>query len=67
MTAFGGHDHTIPDDEAREFASVISRINSTFIQCKPNDIKLLSFWEKQPLKVDDSKGDLYEIHVSRSG
>jgi hypothetical protein len=50
VDAFGPEDGTRSED-VREYVSIVSRINATFIACKPGYLRMLSFWEKLPSKT----------------
>lgn len=56
IDAFGPKDGARSED-VREFASIVSRINTTFNACKPGYLRLLSFWEKLPSKTSGSGAD----------
>lgn len=49
VEAFGSEDGARGED-IREYVSVASRINATFVSCKPSYLRTLSFWEKLPSK-----------------
>lgn len=49
VDAFGSEDGARGED-IREYVSIASRINATFISCKPSYLRTLSFWEKLPSK-----------------
>ncbi|TFB07459.1 Ankyrin-2 [Trichoderma ghanense] len=53
IDAFGSEDGVTSQD-VREFVSMVSRINSAFITCKPSYLRLLSFWEKRPPRASIS-------------
>lgn len=57
VDAFGPKDGARSED-VREFVSIVSRINTTFISCKPSYVRLLSFWEKLPSKALGSRETL---------
>ncbi|RFU75243.1 hypothetical protein TARUN_6985 [Trichoderma arundinaceum] len=62
IDAFGPKDGT-RGEGVREFISIVSRINTTFITCKPSYLRLLSFWEKLPPQIGDSSADLDGVPV----
>lgn len=63
VDAFGPQDGARSED-IREFVSIVSRINTTFIACKPSYLRLLSFWEKLPPKTIDSRADSHKAPAS---
>lgn len=52
------------NQDVREFVSIVSRINSAFIACKPSYLRLLSFWEKLPSRASTSSADSHKSLVS---
>ncbi|KAL6893010.1 hypothetical protein HDV57DRAFT_215390 [Trichoderma longibrachiatum] len=62
IDAFGSGDEVTSQD-IREFVSIVSRINSAFIACKPSYLRLLSFWEKLPSRAGASSADSHKSPV----
>ncbi|KAK1251850.1 hypothetical protein MKX07_007329 [Trichoderma sp. CBMAI-0711] len=62
VDAFGSGDGGMTQD-VREFVSIVSRINSAFIACKPSYLRLLSFWEKLPSKASTLSADSHRSLV----
>ncbi|KAL7951727.1 ankyrin repeat-containing domain protein [Trichoderma barbatum] len=62
IDAFGSNEGAKSED-VREFVSIVSRINTTFIACKPSYLRLLSFWEKLPSKTGGSNADSHRSLV----
>ncbi|KAF3068216.1 Ankyrin-2 [Trichoderma lentiforme] len=62
IEAFGPKDG-VRSEDVREFVSIVSRINTTFIACKPSYLRLLSFWENLPSKTVGSSTDSHKAPV----
>ncbi|KAL7799273.1 ankyrin repeat-containing domain protein [Trichoderma ceciliae] len=62
IDAFGPEDG-VRSEDVREYASIVSRINSTFITCKPAYLRLLSFWETLPSKAGGSSADSHGVPI----
>lgn len=58
VDAFGPEDGAKGED-IREYVSIASRINATFITCKPSYLRTLSFWEKLPSKAAGPNSDTH--------
>lgn len=63
IDTFGPKDG-VKSKDVREFVSIVSRINTTFIACKPSYLRLLSFWENLPSKTPGSSTDSHKAPVS---
>ncbi|KAL6897157.1 ankyrin repeat-containing domain protein [Trichoderma evansii] len=58
VDAFGPEDGAKGED-IREYVSIASRINATFITCKPSYLRTLSFWEQLPSKATGPSSDTH--------